>query len=189
MLDFRVNELELRSTGRHSIGVLHDEGAHERRIAPKLDLPGYICINAGLVDSVTIIGTILGTFLMISLTTNIKRNFLIFSIIHSIFFCMLTLSPQIPNDVGQIIILICMFIVGIAKASIVFPQILFGNFFHSGEEKFYFNLWYGITFLGDTCGILISKAIISMLRLGWEVNLYFFSAVLCTSTFLIFFLI
>ena len=123
---------------------------------------------------------------MISLTTNIKRNFLIFSIIHSIFFSMLTISDHIPNDVAQGVILTCMFIVGIAKASIVFPQILFGNFFHSGEEKFYFNLWYGLTFLGDTCGILISKAIISMLKLGWEKNIYFFSFILCLSTFLIF---
>ena len=122
-------------------------------------------INEGLVDSVTIIGTIVGTFLMISLTKKIKRNFLCFCILHSIFFSMLGLSPYIPEKVGQIFILVCMFIVGIAKASIVFPQILFSNFFHSGEEKFYFNLWYGITFLGDTCGILISKFLISTLRL------------------------
>ena len=82
-----------------------------------------------------------------------------------------------------------MFIVGLCKASVVFPQILFGNFFHHTSEKFYFNLWYGLTFLGDTFGILLSKVIISMLALGWEVNLYVFSGVLCLSTFLIYFMI
>ena len=143
----------------------------------------------GLVDSVTIIGTILGTFLMISLTRNIRRNFLIFTIIHSIFFCMLTFSEHIPGGVGKVVILVCMFIVGVSKASIVFPQIMFSHFFDSGEEKFLFNLWYGLTFLGDTLGILLSKLIISELKLGWDINIYFFSAVLLLSTTMIYFLI
>lgn len=142
-----------------------------------------------MIHSVIMIGTIVGTFLMISLTRKVKRNFLFSCVVHSIFLSMLGLSPYLPAQASQTFILVCMFVVGVAKASISFPQILFSNFFHPGEEKFYFNLWCATTFLGDTCGILISKFLVSTLSFEWETNLQFFSAVLCLSSLLMYFLI
>ena len=71
----------------------------------------------------------------------------------------------------------------------IFPQILFRNFFHSGEEKFYFNHWYGITFLGEICRFLMSKFLISSLRVEGQINLDFFSTILCLFSIFIYFLI
>ena len=82
-----------------------------------------------------------------------------------------------------------MLIVGIAKAASVFPQILFSNYFDSLTEKFWFNFWFGLTFLGDTLGILISKMIVDWLGLGWQANLIFFSALLIVSAVVVFLLI
>ena len=128
---FCPHQLELRLTWRHSFGICYDQGSHEGRPRTNWVLLRYIRFNLGNVDSVTIIGTIVGTFLMINLTKSIKKYFLIFSLIHTLFFCMLTISDQIPEKTANVIIMVCMFIVGVAKASIVFPQILFSSFFDS----------------------------------------------------------
>ena len=129
----------------------------------------------GLVDSATTLGTIIGIFLMIRLTHNICRNYLLCALLHS--FCLLLLIPITKTShyshYSTYLLIIAMFSAGICKAAIVFPQILFSSHFNSNDEQHLFNVWYGLTFLGDTSGVLISKLII--VEFGWEVNVLFFA--------------